>query len=61
MTLLRLMMSLLPYHGGEDIRFWSDETAAAKTTTMKMLTGLLYPTHGQAYIFGSSVETGVSN
>jgi ribosome-dependent ATPase len=29
-----------------------------KTTTMKMLTGLLHPTHGQAYIFGSSVETG---
>jgi ribosome-dependent ATPase len=29
-----------------------------KTTTMKMLTGLLHPTHGEAYIFGSSVETG---
>ena len=29
-----------------------------KTTTMKMLTGLLHPTHGQAFIFGSSVETG---
>ena len=29
-----------------------------KTTTMKMLTGLLHPTHGQATIFGSSVETG---
>ena len=29
-----------------------------KTTTMKMLTGLLHPTHGQAYIFGGSVETG---
>jgi len=29
-----------------------------KTTTMKMLTGLLHPTHGKAYIFGSSVETG---
>jgi ribosome-dependent ATPase len=29
-----------------------------KTTTMKMLTGLLHPTQGQAYIFGSSVETG---
>ncbi|MGO9215070.1 MAG: ribosome-associated ATPase/putative transporter RbbA [Syntrophales bacterium] len=29
-----------------------------KTTTMKMLTGLLHPTHGQAYIFGSSVEAG---
>ncbi|HQH99844.1 MAG TPA: ribosome-associated ATPase/putative transporter RbbA [Deltaproteobacteria bacterium] len=29
-----------------------------KTTTMKMLTGLLPPTHGEAYIFGSSVEAG---
>ena len=29
-----------------------------KTTTMKMLTGLLHPTHGEAYIFGSSFETG---
>ena len=29
-----------------------------KTTTMKMLTGLLHPTHGEAYIFGGSVETG---
>ncbi|MGA2554332.1 MAG: ATP-binding cassette domain-containing protein, partial [Smithella sp.] len=29
-----------------------------KTTTMKMLTGLLHPTHGQAFIFGRSVETG---
>jgi ribosome-dependent ATPase len=29
-----------------------------KTTTMKMLTGLLHPTHGQAYMFDSSVETG---
>jgi len=29
-----------------------------KTTTMKMLTGLLHPTNGQAHIFGSSVETG---
>lgn len=29
-----------------------------KTTTMKMLTGLLHPTGGQARIFGSSVETG---
>ncbi|NOZ43506.1 MAG: ABC transporter ATP-binding protein, partial [Alphaproteobacteria bacterium] len=29
-----------------------------KTTTMKMLTGLLPPTHGDAHIFGSSVETG---
>jgi ribosome-dependent ATPase len=29
-----------------------------KTTTMKMLTGLLQPTSGQAHIFGSSVETG---
>lgn len=29
-----------------------------KTTTMKMLTGLLHPTHGEAYIFGGSVEAG---
>ncbi|HVN71784.1 MAG TPA: ribosome-associated ATPase/putative transporter RbbA [Desulfomonilia bacterium] len=29
-----------------------------KTTTMKMMTGLLHPTHGDAYLFGSSVETG---
>ncbi len=29
-----------------------------KTTTMKMLTGLLHPTHGEALIFGSTVETG---
>jgi ribosome-dependent ATPase len=29
-----------------------------KTTTMKMLTGLLPPTQGEAYIFGSSVEAG---
>jgi len=29
-----------------------------KTTTMKMLTGLLHPTNGQAFIFDSFVETG---
>ncbi len=29
-----------------------------KTTTMKMVTGLLQPTEGEAYIFGGSVETG---
>jgi ribosome-dependent ATPase len=29
-----------------------------KTTTMKMLTGLLPPTHGEAFLFGKSVEAG---
>jgi ribosome-dependent ATPase len=29
-----------------------------KTTTMKMLTGLLPPTHGEAFLFGGSVEAG---
>jgi ribosome-dependent ATPase len=29
-----------------------------KTTTMKMLTGLLHPTDGEAYLFGNSIETG---
>ncbi len=29
-----------------------------KTTTMKMLTGLLPPTHGEAYLFGKPIEAG---
>jgi len=29
-----------------------------KTTTMKMLTGLLPPTHGEAYLFGKTIEAG---
>jgi ribosome-dependent ATPase len=29
-----------------------------KTTTMKMLTGLLHPSQGEAYLFGNSIEAG---